>query len=43
MKKGGILLLAGDGVHSVPSMGCGGMPPSKNLKFWPSEMDSKAL
>ena len=36
-ERGGTLLLAGDSVHSVPSMGSVGM------KFWPSEMDSKAL
>ena len=42
-KRGGTLLLAGDSVHSAPSVGSGGVPPRKILKFWPSEMDSKAI
>ena len=31
--KGGTLLLAGDSVHSVPSMGSGGVPPQENFEI----------
>ena len=32
-KRGGTLLLAGDSVHSAPSMGSGGMPPQENFEI----------
>ena len=34
MKKGGTLLLAGDSVHSTPSMGSGGMSPREIFEIF---------
>ena len=44
-KRAGTLLLAGDSVHSAvhPLWGLEAYSPRKIVKFWPSEMDSKAI